>query len=346
MLVIFLLMFPSPLLSSCYWTSMQSSWSTGYRADLVIMPNTSVHGWQVGVTTDPPLDKFEAWKGSVAGGGNHYQISSKCYNHMVYSCQCLVIPYLARHQAGVTTSYTITFNNQEIEMCDQEPECGATTPAPHTTTTDNTNLRLLDFDNLSWMKEEDPHTCFHNPCQVPTSCQAPSDQTFTCVCPELYLNIDTDDIDGDKHCEKEDTDINLALALSEKEINETVKLISAGNETAGQGRRLARSDTAELPSMVYIYSFADTVQSIRTVMQAQNICRLFSELDQMDRDWPDSSLTCMQARDRYWEIQAVLDNFKMEDKFSLAREYRKMSSWVGLDNIKNTGSNFHFLGVI
>ena len=92
--------------------------------------------------------------------------------------------------------------------------------------------------------------------------------------------------------------------------------------------------------MVYIYSFADTVQDIRNIMQAQNICRLFSELDQMDREWPDSSLTCMQARDRYWEIQTVLDNFKMEDKFSLAREYRKMSFWVGLDNIKNTGNNF------
>ena len=168
-LTVFLLL-PVSLLASCYWTNIVNEWPTGYRADLVIMPNISVNGWVVDILTDEPLDKFEAWKGSVQSdaGGKQFKVSSKCYNHLVYSCQCLVIPYLVKHQPGQLDSYQVFFNNQEMEMCDQQSDCGlphGTSPVPT-----NSNLRLLDFDDLSWIKEDNPHTCFLNPCKIPTSC--------------------------------------------------------------------------------------------------------------------------------------------------------------------------------
>jgi len=326
------------IISSCYWVNLVNAWSSGYRADLVIMPTATVNGWVVDITTDQPLDKFEAWKGSVetGGDGQHFSVHSKCYNHLVYNCQCLLIPFLARHSQGVPgVEYRIQFNSQEIEQCDQQPNCDlpeGTSPAPaHSSST-----RLdPDFDDISWMVSEDSHTCFYQPCRNPTLCKAPSHVSFTCLCPQLYLTIDNDNATQTNPCEKKDLSLNLAIALSETEIQEVNNLIRAANHTGVTNKKSRRS--AGKQDKLNIYSFVSSVHSLASIMKAENVCRLFSELEQLDQAWPDSSLTCSQAKSRYSEIQILLNTFELEDKFSLVMEYRKLASGLGLDTIKATG---------
>ena len=66
---------------------------------------------------------FSLMKRSVQSdaAGKQFTVSSKCYNHMVYSCQCLVISYLLKHPPGQLVAYKDFFKNQETEMFDQQP---------------------------------------------------------------------------------------------------------------------------------------------------------------------------------------------------------------------------------
>ena len=59
-----------------------------------------------------------------------------------------------------------------------------------------------------------------------------------------------------------------------------------------------------------------------------NVCRLVSELDLLDTDWPDSSLTCSQATTRYVEIETGLKTFQIEEKLSLAKVHEDVLGHV------------------
>ena len=97
------------------------------------------NGWTIELNFTTALTSLEAWKGDVAElaptDGTMWQITNKCYNGLLYGCQCLELGFIVRYPAYSDPSFQLTFNSRLLDTCSQEPECNTgeettTTTAP------------------------------------------------------------------------------------------------------------------------------------------------------------------------------------------------------------------------
>ena len=56
--------------------------------------------------------------------GTHWQIDNKCYNGLLYSCQCLEVGVIMRYCFKSSPNFTVTFNGIKLNNCPKEPSCG------------------------------------------------------------------------------------------------------------------------------------------------------------------------------------------------------------------------------
>ena len=68
---------------------------------------------------------IQAWRGDVKEvipfDGSHWQITNKCYNNKLYSCQCLDLGVILRYAEVPTLE--VSFNGVTIPECGNEPDC-------------------------------------------------------------------------------------------------------------------------------------------------------------------------------------------------------------------------------
>jgi len=71
------------------------------------------------------MGSFEAWKGNVVKNDtNCFTINNKCYNGVLYSCQCLTFDYIARHSDQVSVNVTkISFIGESLSPCTTPLQC-------------------------------------------------------------------------------------------------------------------------------------------------------------------------------------------------------------------------------
>ena len=82
---------------------------------------------------------LQAWKGDVTQlSGNTYSVTSKCYNNLVFACQCLQIGYLVKHETNLIPNTDILYNGAAVPPCADKPLCNGASPNSTTTTTTTT----------------------------------------------------------------------------------------------------------------------------------------------------------------------------------------------------------------
>ena len=79
--------------NTCVWLNPGNEWSTGKKLYAVIPMDQAYNGWKIELNFTTSLTSLEAWKGDVTElaptDGTMWQITNKCYNGLLYSCQCL-----------------------------------------------------------------------------------------------------------------------------------------------------------------------------------------------------------------------------------------------------------------
>ena len=176
----------------CSWVEPVSQWTTGQRLLLKLNVEKYSTYWNVTFQFDQEVI-FEAWKGDITElTTTTFSLTNKCYNGILYPCQCLELGYLIRHQAGEDPQAMYFLNGELAPACSEEPPCtGATTADPSTTTGATADI------------ENDPpiHRCESSPCHPDAICDPLEGfSNYTCICPvasnetgvDLYDSSSTD----------------------------------------------------------------------------------------------------------------------------------------------------------
>ena len=111
-----------------------------------------------------------------------FSLSNKCYNGILYPCQCLELGYLIRYQSGDTDPQPAFFlNGEEAPTCSEEPACTGVTTTDSTTVEDATTIAGTTAG----------HICESDPCHPDAFCDEDGDNHL-CICPPNFNKTGVD----------------------------------------------------------------------------------------------------------------------------------------------------------
>ena len=90
-------------------------------------------------------------------------MTNKCYNGVLYPCQCLELGYLIRYQAGEDPQASLFLNGELAPTCSEEPACTGATTTDSTTTDGTTTADVGTTLNID-------HDCETDPCHKDAIC--------------------------------------------------------------------------------------------------------------------------------------------------------------------------------
>merc|ERR1711971_1161205 len=159
----------------CSHVETISRWSNGQRKFLKLNIDQYYTSWNITVSFDREVS-FEAWKGDVVKVSNTaYSLTNKCFNNILYPCQCLELGYLIRYAPGFNPQAEFSLNGAPAPACEEAPACSGvtTTMAPS-----------------SVVSAEDDHGCTVNgTCPEGTLCTVTGENfnDYTCNCPQTSI---------------------------------------------------------------------------------------------------------------------------------------------------------------
>jgi hypothetical protein len=124
----------------CVHLVQGNSWSTGMKIFVTIPPNQTYPSWNLELSFSPGVSTVEAWKGSVEElqplDGTRWRVVNKCYNGLLYPCQCLEVGMILRYPAYTDPTFDVDFNQLGIlPICADQPDCEGSFYPEVTTTT-------------------------------------------------------------------------------------------------------------------------------------------------------------------------------------------------------------------
>merc|ERR1712106_220196 len=200
----------------CVWENTISSSSSGSRSILYINLKEDSSAWNVTMMFDTEVT-FEAWKGDVTKlSSTKYSVTSKCYNNILYACQCLELGYLVKHEAGLSPQASILYNGIPVPSCLEQPMCnGAPQAAEQVEVTSQTALVV----------DEDPeHPCLADPspCHPEAICLVIGEKDlYNCTCPPNFIHTGADLFDSGSNTTACQVSSTSALNVNEGLVNET-----------------------------------------------------------------------------------------------------------------------------
>ena len=121
----------------CLWLRPGNEWSTGKKVYVVIPVDKTYDSWTLDFNFSSAVDTLEAWKGDVTElppqDGTMWRITNKCYNGVLYGCQCLEVGMILRYEKYLDPSFTLDFNSISLDLCTEPPDCDETAMADVTT---------------------------------------------------------------------------------------------------------------------------------------------------------------------------------------------------------------------
>ena len=106
-----------------------------------------------------------------------FSLSNKCYNGILYPCQCLELGYLIRYQSGDKPQPEFFFNGEEAPSCSDEPACtGVTTTIDDAATIAGTTAG---------------HICESDSCHPDALCEE-DEGNHLCICPPNFNETGVD----------------------------------------------------------------------------------------------------------------------------------------------------------
>ena len=111
----------------CVWQRPGNEWSTGKKLYVVIPMDKTYDSWTLDFNFSSPVTALEAWKGDVAemppNDGTMWRITNKCYNGVLYGCQCLEVGLILRYMQYSDPSFQLDFNTVSLDICTEAPDC-------------------------------------------------------------------------------------------------------------------------------------------------------------------------------------------------------------------------------
>ena len=114
-------------------------------------------------------------------------MTSKCYNNVLYACQCLELGYLVKHEAGVNPQANFIYNGSPVPLCPDKPLCNGVIPTAEPASSTPLNV------------DPDPeHPCLADlsPCHPEAICLVETGVSFNCTCPPSFNHTGADLFDS------------------------------------------------------------------------------------------------------------------------------------------------------
>ena len=122
--------------SELCWEASTRHWNLGLKTQMTVQVEEMQTSWNIGIAFLDEIISLEAWRGNVFRNGNMFNITSKCYNGIIFPCQCLSFDYIVRHHGTAPENVQFYFNGENLPACNEPLDCeiGGTTVEHKSTT--------------------------------------------------------------------------------------------------------------------------------------------------------------------------------------------------------------------